>query len=45
MTVYDIIEMLKDVNPEAPVALGYCGFLLDADSVEVQNGRVSIQGS
>ena len=44
MVVADLIEVLKDTNPEAPVFLDYYGFLLEADSIEVQNGRVYIQG-
>lgn len=44
MTVAELIDMLKDVNPKAPVTLGYNGFLFDANSVEVFNGRVYIQG-
>lgn len=44
MTVADLIEILDDTNPEAPVFLGYSGLVLEADSVEVQNGKVYIQG-
>ena len=44
MIVADLIESLRDANPEAPVLLDYCGFLFEADAVEVQNGRVCIQG-
>lgn len=44
MTVAELIDMLKDANPKASVILGYNGFLFDADSVEVLNGRVYIQG-
>lgn len=44
MMVAELIDILKDTNPEAPVTLGYNGFLFDADSVEVLNGRVYIQG-
>lgn len=45
MTVADLIEILNDTNPKAPVFLDYCGFIFEADSVEVQNGKVYIQGS
>lgn len=44
MIVADFMEVLKDTNPEAPVFLDYCGFLLEANSIEVQNGQVHIQG-
>lgn len=44
MTAAELIDMLKDTNLEAPVTPGYNGFLFDADSVEVFNGRVYIQG-
>lgn len=44
MTVADLIEILSDTNPEAPVFLDYYGFIHEANSVEVQNGRVYIQG-
>lgn len=44
MVVADLIEILQDANPEAPVFLDYCGFLLTADAVEIQNGKVYIQG-
>lgn len=44
MTAAELIDMLKDTNPEAPVTLDYNGFLLDANSVEVLNGRVYIAG-
>lgn len=44
MIVADLLEILKDTNPEAPVLLDYCGFIFEADSIEVQNGRVCIQG-
>ena len=44
MVVADLIEILRDANPEAPVLLDYCGFLFEADAVEVQNGKVYIQG-
>lgn len=44
MVVTELIEILRDANPEAPVLLDYCGFIFEADSVEIQNGRVCIQG-
>ena len=44
MVVVDLMEILKEANPEAPVLLDYCGFIFEADAVEVQNGRVYIQG-
>lgn len=44
MTVKELIDMLKDANPEAPITLGYKVFLFDADAVEVFNSRVYIQG-
>lgn len=44
MTVAELMGILKDSNPEALVTLGYNGFLFDADSVEVFNGRVYIEG-
>lgn len=44
MTVAELIDILEYANPEAPVILDYNGFLFDADSVEIQNGRVCIQG-
>ena len=45
MTVYEVIEMLKGANPDAPVAPDYCGFMLDADLAGARNGRVCIKGS
>lgn len=44
MVVADLIEILRDANPGAPVLLGYCGFIFEAEAVEVQNGKVYIQG-
>lgn len=44
MTVADLIEILDGTNPEAPVLLCYLGLILEADSVEVQNGKAYIQG-
>lgn len=44
MTVMELVDMLKDANPEALVTLEYNGFLFDPDSIEVFNGRVYIQG-
>ena len=44
MIVADLMEILKDANPEAPVLLDHCGVILEADSIEVQNGRICIQG-
>lgn len=44
MTVAELTDMLKEANPEAQITLDYNGFLFDADSVEVFNGRVYIQG-
>lgn len=44
MTAEELIEFLKDVNPVAPIYLDYCGFVFEVTSVEVQNGRVHIQG-
>lgn len=40
----DLIEILQDANSEAPVLLGYRRFMSEADAVEVQNGKVYIQG-
>lgn len=44
MVVAELMGILRDANPEAPVLLDYCGFVFEADSAEVQNGRVCIQG-
>ena len=44
MVVAELMEILKDTNPEAPILLDYCGFIFEADSVAVQNGQVCIQG-
>nr|DAV65849.1 MAG TPA: hypothetical protein [Caudoviricetes sp.] len=44
MVVEDPMEILRGANPEAPVLLDYCGFIFEADSIEVQNGLVYIQG-
>ena len=44
MIVADLIEILEDTNPQAPVLLEYCGTVFEADCVEVQNGQVRIQG-
>lgn len=44
VTVADLIEILDDTNPEAPILLDCLGFVLEADAVEVQNGKVYIQG-
>lgn len=44
MVVVDLMEILKEANPEAPVLLDYCGIVFEADAVEVQNGKVCIQG-
>ena len=44
MIVADLIEILSEANPGAPVLLDYSGFVFEADSVEVQNGKVYIQG-
>lgn len=44
MIVADLIEILRDANPEAPVFLGYCEAIFEADAVEVLNGKVYIQG-
>lgn len=44
MVVVDLMDILKEANPEAPVLLNYCGLIFEADSVEVQNGLVYIQG-
>lgn len=44
MIVADFIEILRDANPEAPVFLDYCGFVFEPDAIEVQNGKVYIQG-
>ena len=32
MVAGDLVEMLKDANPEAPVFLDYCGFTFNVDS-------------
>lgn len=44
MVVVDLMEILKEANPEAPVLLDCRGFILEADAIEVQNGLVYIQG-
>lgn len=44
MIVADLMEVLKEADPEAPVLIDYFGLLSEADSVEVQNGLVYIQG-
>lgn len=44
MVVADLIGILEEANPEAPVFLDYCGFIFESDAVEVQNGLVYIQG-
>lgn len=44
MIVADLIEILQDANPEAPVFLDYCGFISETDAVGIQNGEVYIQG-
>lgn len=44
MIVADLMEVLKETNPEAPILIDYFGLLSEADSVEVQNGLVYIQG-
>lgn len=44
MVVADLMEVLKEVNPGAPVLIDYFGLLSEANSVEVQNGLVFIQG-
>lgn len=44
MVVADLIEILRGANLEASVLLDYCGFIFEADAVEVQNGKVYIQG-
>lgn len=38
MTVKELIDMLKDADPEALITLEYNGFLFDPDFVEVFNG-------
>lgn len=45
MTVADLIEILDGVNPSSPVLIEYCGFIFNADSVEVRNGITTIQVS
>lgn len=45
MTVAELIEMLCEANPEEPVTMDYCGVIFNADSVQPQNGVVTIQGS
>lgn len=44
MTVAKLVEILENTNPEAPVLLECCGFILEANSVEVRSGWVCIQG-
>ena len=44
MVVEDLMEILREADPGAPIFLGYCGFIFEADSIEVQNGLVYIQG-
>jgi hypothetical protein len=44
MTVADLMEILNDTNPEAPIFLDYSGLIFEADAVEVRNGEVYIQG-
>lgn len=44
MTVADLVEPLKDVNPAAPICLDFCGFVFDVAPRGAQNGRVYIQG-
>lgn len=44
MTVADLIEILQDANPEAPVFLSYYGATSDVSAVEIQNGKVYVQG-
>ena len=44
MFVADLMEILKEADPEAPVLIDYFGFICETDSVEVQNGLVCIQG-
>ncbi len=44
MVVADLIEILQDASPEAPVFMDYCGLIFEADAVAVQNGKVYIQG-
>ena len=44
MVVADLLEILKDTSPEAPVLLDCCGLMFEAGSIEVQNGQVRIQG-
>lgn len=44
MIVAELIGILKDANPEAPVFLAYFDFTFEADSALVQNGQVHIQG-
>lgn len=44
MVVADLMGILKEANPEAPVLLDYCGIIFEASAVEVQNGLVYIQG-
>lgn len=44
MTVAELADMLKEAGPGAPVTLDYGGFLFDADSAGVFNGRVYVQG-
>ena len=44
MVVVDLMEILKEADPEAPILIEYFGLVSEADSVEVQNGVVYIQG-
>lgn len=36
MVVADLIEILLDANPEAPILLDHCGFISEADAVDIQ---------
>lgn len=44
MVVADLMAILKETDPEAPILIDYFGFISEADAVEVQNGIVYIQG-
>lgn len=44
MVVADLMAILREANPEAPILIDYFGLLSEIDSVEVQNGLVHIQG-
>lgn len=44
MVVVDLMDILREANPESPILLSYGEFVFEADAVEVRNGIVYIQG-